>query len=226
MGGNGQSKKNSSRDRVGTDTIGVEKVAEARLPTEIGEFRVIGFRVIESGQAYVVLIKGDIRAASACLVRIHSQCLTGDVFHSIKCDCGRQLRRAMELIEEQGCGLIIYQPQEGRGIGLLNKIRAYELQDQGLDTVEANLRLGFGADERSYDECAAILRWLGVERIRLLSNNPAKIAALRAAGVTIVERVPLEVHPVAETLPYLRVKKEKLGHLLSVPGRDCRSSRK
>lgn len=223
MGENGQSKrmhKSASPSPSTKSAILVEKVAEARLPTEIGEFRVMGFRVAPSGQEYVVLTKGRIAEASACLVRIHSQCLTGDVFHSIKCDCGWQLRRSMQLIEEEGCGIIIYHPQEGRGIGLLNKIRAYELQDKGRDTVEANLELGFGADERSYEECAAILKWLGVDRIRLLSNNPEKIASLRNAGVNIVERVPLEVQPSAETLPYLRVKKEKLGHFLSIIGND------
>lgn len=228
MGENGRLKrkqnKTSPRHSAKADMI-VEKVAEARLPTEIGEFRVVGFRVAPSGQEYVVLTKGNIREASACLVRIHSQCLTGDVFHSIKCDCGWQLRRAMQLIEQEGRGVLIYHPQEGRGIGLLNKIRAYELQDRGLDTVEANLELGFEADERSYEECAAILKWLGVDRIRLLSNNPAKIASLRTAGVNIVERVPLEGQPAAETLPYLRVKKEKLGHFLSIIGSDRSSSR-
>lgn len=228
MGENGRPKrmqnKTSPRHSAKADMI-VEKVAEARLPTEIGEFRVIGFRVAPSGQEYVVLTKGNIREASACLVRIHSQCLTGDVFRSIKCDCGWQLRRAMQLIEQEGRGVLIYHPQEGRGIGLLNKIRAYELQDQGRDTVEANLELGFEADERSYEECAAILKWLGVDRIRLLSNNPAKIASLRTAGVNIIERVPLEVQPAAETLPYLRVKKEKLGHFLSIIGGDHPSTR-
>lgn len=227
MGENGRSKKMQSGapPSHSAKALRVEKVAEARLPTEIGEFRVMGFRVAPSGQEYVVLTKGRITDASACLVRIHSQCLTGDVFHSIKCDCGWQLRRSMQLIEEEGCGIIIYHPQEGRGIGLLNKIRAYELQDKGLDTVEANLELGFGADERSYEECAAILKWLGVDRIRLLSNNPAKIASLRNAGVNIVERVPLEVQPSVETLPYLRVKKEKLGHFLSIIGGDHPSTR-
>ncbi len=211
MAGNGD-----RRSTVGSDTsIRMQKVAEARLPTEIGEFRVIGFQELTSGREYVVLLKGDPSPDRPCLVRIHSQCLTGDVFRSVKCDCGQQLRRAMELIEHEGEGVLIYQQQEGRGIGLLNKIRAYALQDQGLDTVEANLRLGFAPDERSYEDCVALLRALGVRQIRLLSNNPQKIAALRKAGLDIVERVPLEIEPSEETITYLRAKKKKLGHLLS-----------
>lgn len=193
----------------------VEKVAEARLPTEIGEFRVMGFSGLVSGEEYVVLVKGEIPCPTSCLVRIHSQCLTGDVFRSIKCDCGRQLRRAMELIEEAGHGVLIYQQQEGRGIGILNKIRAYALQDEGLDTVEANLTLGFEADYRSYEECAEILNSLGLTRIRLLSNNPAKLLALQRAGIEVIERIPLEISPLGEMVDYLKTKKEKLGHLLS-----------
>ncbi len=211
MAGNGDRRIQRRSDTP----LRMEKVAEARLPTEIGEFRVLGFQEMNSGREYLVLTKGDLSPDRPCLVRIHSQCLTGDVFHSIKCDCGRQLRRAMELIEREGMGVLIYQQQEGRGIGLLNKIRAYELQDQGLDTVEANLRLGFAPDERSYEDCVAILRVLGIRHVRLLSNNPHKIAALRKAGVHIVERVPLEVEPAEETVAYLRTKKEKLGHWLS-----------
>lgn len=194
----------------------VEKVAEARLPTQAGEFRIIGFRVLENDQEIVALVKGELDPCAPCLVRIHSQCLTGDVFSSSKCDCGRQLRRALMMIEEEGCGAIIYEQQEGRGIGILNKIKAYALQDCGLDTVEANLRLGFAADERSYDECAAVLKLLGVERVRLLSNNPDKIAALSKCGLKMVERVPLEVESDIEASKYMRAKKEKLGHLLSL----------
>ena len=193
----------------------VEKVAEARLPTEAGEFRIIGFLDFKSGQEIVALVKGEVGASAACLVRIHSQCLTGDVFSSRKCDCGGQLRRSLQMIAEAGCGAIIYEQQEGRGIGILNKIRAYALQDSGLDTVEANLELGFAADERSYEQCAAVLRLLKLTQIRLLSNNPDKIAALERAGVRVVERVPLEIESSCEASEYLRVKKEKLGHLLT-----------
>lgn len=193
----------------------VEKVAEARLPTEIGVFRLMGFSARGSGEEYAVLVKGELPCPCSCLVRIHSQCLTGDVFHSVKCDCGRQLRRAMEMIEEAGNGVIIYQYQEGRGIGILNKIRAYALQDKGLDTVEANLSLGFDVDERSYEECAAILNSLGLKRIRLLSNNPDKLLSLQKAGIEVAERIPLEIEPIGEMATYLRTKKEKMGHLLS-----------
>jgi 3,4-dihydroxy 2-butanone 4-phosphate synthase/GTP cyclohydrolase II len=193
----------------------VEKVAEAKLPTEIGVFQLMGFQSLTSGEQYVILVKGDCCTEHPYLVRIHSQCLTGDVFHSIKCDCGRQLHRAMEIIEQAGQGVIIYQPQEGRGIGLLNKIRAYALQDQGLDTVEANVQLGFEPDERSYEDCVAILKTLGLTNVRLLSNNPDKLMALRRAGIEVVERVPLEIAPAEETVDYLKAKKEKLGHLLS-----------
>ena len=161
----------------------------------------------------VALVMGDVTSTPP-LVRIHSQCLTGDVFHSIKCDCGRQLHHAMKLIEEEGHGAIIYQQQEGRGIGIINKIRAYALQDAGLDTVEANLSLGFQADLRHYECCADIIKQLGLRRIRLLSNNPDKLAGLRAAGVEVVERVPIEVEADENSFNYLKTKKEKLGHLL------------
>jgi GTP cyclohydrolase II len=190
----------------------VEMIAEARLPTEAGEFRIVGFRDCETGLECVALIKGELDSAEPCLVRIHSQCLTGDVFASTKCDCGRQLREAVKLIHQAGRGVIVYEQQEGRGIGLLNKIRAYALQDQGLDTVEANLQLGFAADERTYIHCAAVLKMLGLENIHLLSNNPHKIAALRNAGLKVVKRVPLQVAPSADSTEYLRVKREKLGH--------------
>lgn len=195
----------------------VELVAEANLPTEIGHFRIAGFRSLKSGEEFVALLKGHIGAgAKPTLVRIHSQCLTGDVFHSIKCDCGKQLQAAMEMIEQEGHGVIIYQPQEGRGIGIVNKIRAYALQDQGADTVEANLQLGFEADGRSYHECAEILKILGIQQVRLMSNNPDKVAGLEEAGLSVVERVPVEIDlEDAPAKEYLKTKKEKMGHLLS-----------
>jgi 3,4-dihydroxy 2-butanone 4-phosphate synthase/GTP cyclohydrolase II len=152
------------------------------------------------------------------LVRIHSQCLTGDVFGSIKCDCGPQLHRAMELIEKEGRGAVVYQQQEGRGIGIINKIRAYALQDEGADTVEANEKLGFEVDAREYQQCAEILFDLGLCKVRVMSNNPEKIQALEEAGLTIVERVPIEVEAQAPAAHYLKTKKEKLGHLLQVEG--------
>ena len=193
---------------------GVERLAEANLPTEFGLFRIIGFKSNMTGEEFPVLIKGDLSRDKPSLVRIHSQCLTGDVFHSLKCDCGRQLDYAMKRIQEEGHGVIIYQQQEGRGIGITNKIRAYALQDAGQDTVEANLSLGFEADLRSYECCAEILKQLGLKRIRLMSNNPDKIAALKKAGLEIVERVSIEVESSVNSINYMKTKKEKLGHLL------------
>jgi 3,4-dihydroxy 2-butanone 4-phosphate synthase/GTP cyclohydrolase II len=194
----------------------VEQVAEARLPTETGEFRILGFRSLNSPEEFVALVKGELRSDRPSPVRIHSQCLTGDVFGSVKCDCGRQLRAAMELIEREGHGAIVYQQQEGRGIGIINKIRAYALQDEGADTVEANERLGFGADLRSYEQCAEILLALGLHAVRVMSDNPEKIRALRLAGLEIVERIRLEVEPHDCFAHYLKTKKEKMGHLVSV----------
>jgi 3,4-dihydroxy 2-butanone 4-phosphate synthase/GTP cyclohydrolase II len=194
----------------------VERVAEARLPTETGEFRIIGFRSLVSEEEFVALVKGDLRADQASLVRIHSQCMTGDVFGSVKCDCGRQLQAAMKLIEDEGHGAIVYQQQEGRGIGIINKIRAYALQDEGADTIEANERLGFAADMRRYEQCAEILVALGLRAVRVMSDNPAKIQALRQAGLKVIERVSLEVEPHDSFVNYLRTKKEKMGHLVSV----------
>ena len=194
----------------------VEQVAEARLPTETGEFRIIGFRSLVSAEEFVALVKGDLRSDRSSLVRIHSQCMTGDVFGSIKCDCGRQLNAAMKLIEQEGHGAIVYQQQEGRGIGIINKIRAYALQDEGADTIEANERLGFEADMRRYEQCAEILLELGLRAVRVMSDNPAKIRALRQAGLQVVERVRLEVEPHDFFAGYLKTKKEKMGHLCSV----------
>jgi 3,4-dihydroxy 2-butanone 4-phosphate synthase/GTP cyclohydrolase II len=195
------------------ECAGVERLAEANLPTELGLFRIIAFKGRLDGEEFPVLVKGSLDSNAPTLVRIHSQCLTGDVFHSLKCDCGKQLEYAMKLIEEEGRGVIIYQQQEGRGIGITNKIRAYELQDAGQDTVEANLSLGFDADLRQYECCVDILKQLGLRKVRLMSNNPDKLAALREAGFE-VQRVPIEVASDARTADYLKTKKEKLGHML------------
>jgi 3,4-dihydroxy 2-butanone 4-phosphate synthase/GTP cyclohydrolase II len=195
-------------------SLSVQRVAEARLPTEVGEFMIAGYNSLISNEEFVVLFKGEMRPDIPTLVRIHSQCLTGDVFGSIKCDCGRQLRRAMEMIETEGRGAIVYQQQEGRGIGIINKIRAYALQDKGADTVEANERLGFGADLREYRQCAEILFDMGLCQVRVLSNNPLKILALEEAGLQTVERVSIEVEPPGSATAYLRTKKQKMGHLL------------
>lgn len=197
-----------------THLISVERIATANLPTQIGEFKISGYRSLTSNEEFVVLFKGKMEANIPTLVRIHSQCLTGDVFGSIKCDCGLQLEKAMELIELDGRGAIVYQQQEGRGIGIINKIRAYALQDQGADTVEANERLGFLVDARQYQQCAEILFDLGLCKVRVMSNNPDKIEALEKAGLQVVERVPIEVETEISAAHYLRTKKEKLGHLL------------
>jgi 3,4-dihydroxy 2-butanone 4-phosphate synthase/GTP cyclohydrolase II len=194
----------------------VKRVAEARLPTEAGEFRIFGFRSLTSAEEFVALVKGELRRDRPSPVRIHSQCMTGDVFGSVKCDCGRQLRAALELIEREGHGCVVYQQQEGRGIGIINKIRAYALQDEGADTIEANERLGFAADLRSYEQCAEILGHLGLGRVRVMSDNPEKIRALRRAGLEVVERVRLEVEPHDCFTGYLKTKKEKMGHLINV----------
>jgi len=199
-----------------THTISVEKVATAHLPTQIGKFKIAGYRSLNSSEEFVVLFKGEMQKSVPTLVRIHSQCLTGDVFGSIKCDCGLQLKKAMELIEIEGRGAIVYQQQEGRGIGIINKIRAYALQDEGADTVEANEQLGFLVDARQYEQCAEILFDLGLCKVRLMSNNPDKIEALEKAGLQVLERVPIEVESKEPAAHYLRTKKEKLGHLLKI----------
>ena len=196
--------------------VTVEKVATAKLPTKRGEFRIAGYRSLISDEEYVVLYKGEMNGDVPTLVRIHSQCLTGDVFGSIKCDCGPQLHKAMEMIEAEGRGAIVYQQQEGRGIGIINKIRAYALQDEGADTVEANEELGFAADARDYQQCAEILFDLGLCKVKVISNNPDKLAALENAGLRIVERIPIEVHPEQAAAHYMRTKKEKMGHLIDV----------
>ena len=195
----------------------LEKAAEANFPTRFGQFRIYGFaghyedRVEEA----VVLKMGDLTGEPP-LVRIHSQCLTGDVFHSLRCDCRAQLELALHKIGEAGRGLLIYEHQEGRGIGLLNKLRAYELQDGGADTVEANELLGFKADLRSYMLPGEIARFFGLRAVRLLSNNPEKVAAMELAGVEVVERVPCVIEPQEHTEDYLRTKQEKMGHLFDL----------
>ena len=192
----------------------VVRVAAARLPTDFGEFRIVGYRSLNSDEEFVALARGALRADRPTLVRIHSQCMTGDVFGSVRCDCGRQLRAALELIGREGCGAVVYQLQEGRGIGIINKIRAYALQDEGADTVEANERLGLGVDLRRYEQCAEILLDLGLRRVRVMSNNPAKIKAFERAGMSVVERVSLEVEWHDDFARYLKTKRERMGHLI------------
>lgn len=194
----------------------LNKVAEANFPSRFGHFRIYGFEGIygEEVEECVVLRLGEVTSGDPPLVRIHSQCLTGDVFHSLRCDCRSQLELSLNLIAEEGRGLLIYEHQEGRGIGLLNKLRAYELQDGGADTVEANERLGFEADLRDYRMPADILRYFKIKSVRLLSNNPEKITALENAGIHVAERIPCIVTPHESAEGYLRTKKQKMGHLL------------
>jgi 3,4-dihydroxy 2-butanone 4-phosphate synthase/GTP cyclohydrolase II len=191
-----------------------DKVPRAKLPTRLGDFIIHGFRDLESGEEAVALVAGDPDPANVALVRIHSQCLTGDVFASKRCDCGDQLEAAMSLIAKAKSGVLVYQQKEGRGIGLINKIHAYELQDMGLDTVAANLELGFEADLRDYHMPAEILKYLGATRIHLLSNNPEKVEGLKREGINVEKRIPLEIPPNSLTRKYLKIKKEKLGHIL------------
>ncbi len=192
----------------------VERVAVANLPTEWGDFKIAGYKSLISDEEFVVIFKGELRHDIPLLVRIHSQCLTGDVFGSAKCDCGPQLHRTMQMIQKEGRGAIVYQQQEGRGIGILNKIRAYALQDEGADTVEANERLDLPVDSRDYRQCAEVLFDLGLCKVKVVSNNPGKLKALEEAGLEIVERVSIQVEAAAPAAKYLRTKKEKLGHLL------------
>ena len=198
------------------ETFRLEPVAEAKFPSRFGNFRIFGFRGHAGARTEeaVVLRMGQLAGDPPPLVRIHSECLTGDVFHSLRCDCRSQLEVALNLIAEERRGLLIYEHQEGRGIGLLNKLRAYELQDAGADTVQANEMLGFAADLRHYELPTAILKHFGVERLRLLSNNPEKIGAIERAGIQVTERIPCQIEAHAHTNDYLRTKKEKMGHLL------------
>jgi len=198
----------------------VQQIASADFPTRWGKFRIYGFRARsgsdgnEQVEEAVALVMGDVHSKPP-LVRVHSQCLTGDVFHSLRCDCRQQLEMALAMIRDEGAGILIYEQQEGRGIGLMAKLQAYELQDAGLDTVEANERLGFKADQRDFALPGEMLKALGVTRVRLLSNNPDKVEALQRAGVEVVERVPCEVKASPHAEEYLKTKKEKLGHLFS-----------
>jgi 3,4-dihydroxy 2-butanone 4-phosphate synthase/GTP cyclohydrolase II len=197
----------------------VDRVATATIPTTWGEFRAFAYESVVDGRTHVALVLGDIGDGADVMTRVHSECLTGDVFGSLRCDCGSQLERALELIGKEGRGVVLYiRGHEGRAIGLTHKLRAYELQDLGRDTVEANIELGFAADQREYGIGAQILADLGVRTMRLLTNNPDKRAGLEGYGLSIVERVPLETEPTPQNIGYLRTKAEKLGHLLDVPG--------
>lgn len=207
--------------------MSIRKIAEADFPTRWGHFRILGFEGFVLGtpatgspdgkerrrEEAIALVMGDIHSDPPPLVRIHSQCLTGDVFHSMRCDCRQQLELALMMISELGKGILIYEEQEGRGIGLMAKLQAYELQDQGLDTVEANLKLGYLADCRSYHMPVEVLKALGVRKLRLLSNNPEKVEAVEAVGIEVVERVPADVEAYESSEKYMRTKREKMGHL-------------
>lgn len=199
--------------RLRTESL-VEKGVEADLPTEHGRFRIIPFRQKSNGAEHVVLIKGELNADEAVLVRVHSSCMTGDIFGSMRCDCGEQLHKAMRLIEQEGKGVVLYLNQEGRGIGLMDKIHAYKLQEEGMDTVEANLKLCHQADERDYGVGAQILRQIGVTKMRLMTNNPVKRVGLEAYGLEVVENIPIEVPPNEHNEFYMHTKKERMGHQL------------
>jgi 3,4-dihydroxy 2-butanone 4-phosphate synthase/GTP cyclohydrolase II len=196
----------------------IERVVEAQLPTTFGDFRVVGFRSLVDDKHHVAMVKGEIEGKDEVLVRVHSECLTGDVFHSLRCDCGQQLEDALARIEDEGRGVLLYLAQEGRGIGLLNKLRAYRLQEEGRDTVDANLELGLPADLRDYGIGAQILVDLGLSSIRLLTNNPKKIVGLEGYGLEVTDQIPIQHDANAHNVAYLRAKKERLGHLLHHQG--------
>jgi GTP cyclohydrolase II len=212
-------RRNGARGKAKRGGQGVEIVAQATLPTRYGQFIVMGARGLGlkgANDEAAVLVRGKITAKSAPLVRVHSQCLTGDVFTSERCDCRAQLEMALKKIGAARAGILVYLPQEGRGIGLMNKLRAYELQDRGMDTVEANESLGFAADSRDYAFSAAVLKSLGARRVRLLSNNPDKVAQLEAAGIRVVERIPCQPRTGKRARSYLKTKAKKMGHLLDI----------
>jgi 3,4-dihydroxy 2-butanone 4-phosphate synthase/GTP cyclohydrolase II len=192
----------------------VSREAEIPLPTQFGQFRMLAYATNVDGSSHVALVKGDIRPDQPVLVRVHSECMTGDLFHSLRCDCGQQMEAALQAIEKEGTGVFLYMRQEGRGIGLINKMKAYLLQDAGADTVEANERLGFAADLRDYGIGAQILRDLGVRRMKLMTNNPRKIVGLESYGLEITDRVPLQVEPNLKNAKYLQTKKARMGHIL------------
>ena len=206
--------------RLKTESL-VEKGVKVNLPTKYGNFKLIPFRQLSNGLEHVALIKGEWKIDEPVLVRVHSSCMTGDIFGSMRCECGDQLHISMQLIEKEGKGVVVYMNQEGRGIGLMNKIKAYKLQEEGMDTVDANIHLGFDADERDYGVGAQILRQVGVSKIRLMSNNPVKRIGLEAYGLSIVENVPLEIEPNKYNVFYMETKKKRMGHTLKfVGGKD------
>uniref|UniRef100_UPI0025E2584D GTP cyclohydrolase II n=1 Tax=uncultured Porphyromonas sp. TaxID=159274 RepID=UPI0025E2584D len=199
--------------RLRTESI-VERGEEVAMPTQWGDFRLIPFKQKSNGLEHIALIKGDVANGQPVLVRVHSSCATGDIFGSMRCECGEQLHKAMELIEKEGRGIVVYLNQEGRGIGLMEKIRAYKLQEEGLDTVDANLHLGHQADERDYGVGAQILQQLGIQQMRLLSNNPIKRVGLEGYGLKVVETLPLEIQPNEHNAFYMQTKKDRMGHVL------------
>ncbi len=204
--------------RIRTESL-IQRGEEVDMPTAYGHFKLIPFRQLSNGLEHLALIKGTWEPDETILARVHSSCMTGDIFGSMRCECGEQLHKAMEMIEKEGKGVIVYMNQEGRGIGLMNKIRAYKLQEEGLDTVDANLHLGFNADERDYGVGAQILREIGAGKIRLMTNNPKKRIGLESYGLSIVENVPLEVQPNRYNAFYMQTKKDRMGHKLKYPGK-------